>query len=98
MSVISSLLNAGTSVVKVTAKGVLVVTRVAAVSTITTTAAVAATVVEEAKIAARQLEADPHVRAGIEAGKAGYAASMTYVRNKAAAIEAAATDFADRHR
>ena len=98
MSIIRSLFNAGSSVVKVTAKGVLVVTRVAAVSTITTTAAVAATVVEEAKIAARQLEADPHVRAGIEAGKTGCAASMTYVRNKASAIEAAATDFADRHR
>ena len=98
MSIISSLFNAGSSVVKVTAKGVLVVTRVAAVSTITTTAAVAAAVVEEVKIAARQLEADPHVKAGMEAGKAGYTASMTYARSKAAAIEAAATDFADRHR
>ena len=97
MSIIS-LFNAGSSVVKVTAKGVLVVTRVAAVSTLTTTAAIAAAVVDEAKIAARQLEADPHVKAGIEASKAGYVASMTYARNKAAAIEAAATDFADRHR
>ena len=98
MSIISSLFSAGSSVVKFTAKGVLVVTRVAAVSTITTTAAVAAAVVEEAKIAARQLEADPHVNAGMEAGKAGYTASMTFARNKASAIEAAATDFADRHR
>ena len=95
---INSLFKAGSSVVKVTAKGVLVVTRVAAVSTITTTAAVAAAVVEEVKIAARQLEADPHVKAGMEAGKAGYTASMTFARSKAAAIEAAATDFADRHR
>ena len=79
-------------------KGVLVVTRVAAVSTITTTAAVAAAVVDEAKIAARQLEDDPHVKTCMESGKAGYTASMTYARNKAAAIEAAATDFADRHR
>ena len=98
MSIIRSLFNAGSSVVKVTAKGVLVVTRVAAVSTLTTTAAIVAAVVDEAKIAASQLEADPHVKAGMEAGKAGYAASMTFARNKASAIEAAATDFADRHR
>ena len=98
MSIISSLFNAGSSVVKVSAKGVLVVTRVAAVSTLMTTAAIAAAVVDEAKIAARQLQADPNVSAGIEAGKAGYAASMTYARNKASAIEAAATDFAARHK
>ena len=98
MSIIRSLFNAGSSVVKVTAKGVLVVTRVAAVSTITTTAAVAAAVVDEAKIATRQLQSDPNVSAGIEAGKAGYAASTTFARNKASAIEAAATDFAARHK
>ena len=97
MSIISSLFNAGSSVVKVTAKGVLVVTRVAAVSTITTTAAIAAAVVDEAKIATRQLQSDPNVSAGLNAGKAGYAASMTFARNKASAIEAAATDFADKH-
>ena len=98
MSIIRSLLSAGSSIVKVTAKGVLVVTRVAVVSTITTTAAVAAAVVDEAKIATRQLQSDPNVSAGIEAGKAGYAASMTYARNKASAIEVAATDFAARHK
>ena len=98
MSIISSMFNAGSSVIKTTAKGVLVVTRVGVVSMVTTTAAVAATVVKEAQIAASQLRADPNINAGIEAGKAGYAASMTFARNKAAAIEAAATDFADRHR
>ena len=94
MSIISSLFSA----FKFTAKGALVVSRVAVVSTVTASAAVMAAVVDEAKIAASQLRADPNITAGIEAGKAGYAASMTFARNKASAIEAAATDFADRHR
>ena len=98
MSIISSLFNAGASIVKVTAKGTLVVTRVAVVSTVTTTAAVAAAVVDEAKIAARQLQSDPNVSASISVGKAAYATSIEYGRNKAAAIEAAASEFADRHK
>ena len=98
MSIISSLFNAGASIVKVTAKGTLVVTRVAVVNTVTTTAAVAAAVVDEAKIAARQLKSDPNVSAGISAGKTAYVTGSAYARNKAAAIEAAASEFADRHK
>ena len=98
MSIISSLFKAGSSIVKVTAKGTLVVTRVAVVSTVTTSAAVAASVVDEAKIAAGQLKADPNVKAGIEAGKTAYVTGSAYARNKAAAIESAATEFADRHK
>ena len=98
MSILSSLLKAGTSLVKVTAKGVLIVTRVAMVRTVTTSAAVAASVVDEVKIAAGQLKADPNVKAGIEAGKTAYVTGSAFARNKAAALEAAATDFADRHR
>ena len=98
MSIISSLFNAGSSVIKTTAKGVLVVTRVGVVSMVTTTAAVAATVVDESQIGASQLRADPNINAGIEASKAGYAAGMAYARNKVATIEAAASDFETRHK
>lgn len=98
MSIISSLLNAGASIVKTTAKGTLVVTRVAVISTVTASAAVVAAVVGEEKIAARQLQEDPNIKAGLDACKASYAASREYARNKAAAIEAAATDFAARHK
>jgi len=98
MSILDSLCNAGSSVVKTTAKGVLIVTRVAVVSTVSTTAAVAAAVVDETKIAARQLHADPNIKAGIDTARACYASGMAYARYKAADVEAAASAFEARHK
>ena len=98
MSILSSLFNAGAIVVTTSAKVVLVTTRVAVVSTVTTSAAVAAVVVHEARTAANQIQADPNIKAGIDAGKTVYTAGMSYVQDKVTSIESATIDFEARHK
>ena len=98
MSVLSSLFNAGAIIVTTSAKVVLVTTRVAVVSTVTTSAAVAAVVVHEAKTAAKEIQADPNIKAGIEASKSVFAESRSYVQRKVTSIETAAIDFEARHK
>ena len=98
MSVINSIFNVGAIVISTATKLALVTARIAVVSAVTTTAAVAATVVDESIKAANQIRDDRTVNAGIEHGKASYAASVTYAKNKAAALESAASAFEARHK